>query len=201
MPDNQRPASTKPTERDRIKPSDGRDPEYERAWAIWLDIDKCKAAIKRMEWFEPNGITEEVLKPIELARLNDELQRLMNILDGDGANEEHQSLTGANEEHQSLTAPESAIPKSLAAPEGVIATRRTLWDVVTPHIVETMQGGQYATAKELFNILEKRAGPDSPFDKGVGNNRESLFVRETSQTLSLKTLQNNWQELLTAAKK
>lgn len=79
------------------------------------------------------------------------------------------------------------------------AKRRGLWDVVTPYIIETMQAGQYATAKELFNALEAKAGSDSPFDKGKGLNRYSLFVRETCEPLALKTLQNSWKKLRTDA--
>ena len=81
------------------------------------------------------------------------------------------------------------------------AKRRTLWNVVTPYIVETIQAGQYASAKQLFNALELKAGPDSPFEKGAGSNRGSLFVREISQSMSLKTLQTNWPKLKSAAKK
>ena len=81
------------------------------------------------------------------------------------------------------------------------AKRRTLWDVVTPYIVEIMQAGQYASAKQLFNALEAKAGQGSPFDKGIGNSRGSLFVREISQSLAMKTLQTNWPKLKAAAKK
>ena len=78
---------------------------------------------------------------------------------------------------------------------------RTLWDVVTPYIVEVMQAGQYATAKELFNALEAKAGAGSPFDKGQGNNRYSLFAREISKPMAMKTLQTRWPVLKAAAKK
>jgi hypothetical protein len=100
-----------------------------------------------------------------------------------------------------LSGLDSAQSQTQAAPESATTQRRTLWDVVTPYIVETMQAGQYVSAKELFKALEKKSGPDSPFEKGEGNNRAGLFVREASQTLSLKTLQNNWPKLMTAAKK
>ena len=81
------------------------------------------------------------------------------------------------------------------------AKRRTLWDVVTPYIIETMQAGQYPNAKQLFNALEAKAGQSSPFDKGSGSSRGSLFVRELSKPLALKTLQNHWEKLLTEAAK
>ena len=89
-----------------------------------------------------------------------------------------------------------------ATPAPVVAAnakRRSWWDVSSPYIVEIMQAGQYATAKELYNALEAKAGSDSPFDKGTGNNRFGLFIRELATPLALKTVQNNWQKLLNAA--
>ena len=78
---------------------------------------------------------------------------------------------------------------------------RTWWDVSSAYIVEVMQAGQYATAKELYRALEAKAGPNAPFDKGTGANRGSLFVREIAQPLSVKTVQNNWPALRELAKK
>ncbi len=98
-------------------------------------------------------------------------------------------------------APESETPEAVAATEPRQTKRRSLWDVVTPYVVETMRAGQYANAKQLFNALEAKAGPESPFDKGVGPHRGSLFVRELSAPLALKTLQNRWQQMLSNAAK
>ena len=81
------------------------------------------------------------------------------------------------------------------------AKPRTWWDVSSAYIVEVMQAGQYATAKELYRALEAKAGPNAPFDKGTGASRGSLFVREIAQPLSLKTVQNNWPALRELAKK
>lgn len=81
------------------------------------------------------------------------------------------------------------------------AKRSSLWDAVTPYIVETMRAGQFATAKLLFNALEATVGEGSPFEKGTGDNRGSLYVRDLSAPLALKTLQNKWQELLAEASK
>jgi len=81
------------------------------------------------------------------------------------------------------------------------AKPRTWWDVSSAYIVEVMQAGQYATAKELYRALEAKAGPNAPFDKGTGANRGSLFVREIAQPLSVKTVQNNWPALRELAKK
>lgn len=75
------------------------------------------------------------------------------------------------------------------------ARRRTWRDVSSAYIVEIMRAGQYATAKELYRALEGKAGPESPFDKGVGPYRGSLFVREIAQPVSIKTIQNNWDAL------
>jgi hypothetical protein len=93
---------------------------------------------------------------------------------------------------QTTTAPEPVKPKA----------KRTTWqDISTPHILEVMRGGQYSTCKELFRALEAKAGPDSPFDKGTGDKRGALFVREIAQSVSLKTMQNEWQALRELARK
>ena len=91
-----------------------------------------------------------------------------------------------------------------AAPAPVVGARakpRTWWDVSSAYIVEVVQAGQYATAKELYRALEAKAGARSPFDKGSGANHGSLFVREIAQPLSMKTLQNKWSELRALARK
>jgi len=90
---------------------------------------------------------------------------------------------------------------SNAPPPKATAKRRSWLDVSAPYIVEVMQAGRYTTAKELYRALEAKAGPNSPFDKGTGAGRGSLFVREIAQSLSLKTVQNNWLKLLDRAKK
>ena len=81
------------------------------------------------------------------------------------------------------------------------AKPRTWWEISSAYIVEVMQAGQYATAKELYRALEAKAGPNGPFDRGEGANRGSLFVREIAQPLSVKTVQNNWPALRELAKK
>ena len=78
---------------------------------------------------------------------------------------------------------------------------RGWWAVSSAYIVEEMKAGQYATCKDLYRALEAKVGPNAPFDKGTGANRGSLFVREISQPLSLKTVQNNWQALRELAQK
>lgn len=100
------------------------------------------------------------------------------------------------------TAPEAKQAEPQAAPvTNTQAKPRTWWDVSSAYIVQVIQAGQYATAKELYRALEAKAGPNGPFDKGTGANRGSLFVREIAQPLSLKTVQNNWPALREQAKK
>ena len=100
------------------------------------------------------------------------------------------------------TAPEAAQAEPQAAP--VVNTKakpRTWWEISSAYIVEVMQAGQYATAKELYRALEAKAGPNAPFDKGTGVNRGSLFVREIARALDVKTVQNKWQTLRELAQK
>ncbi len=95
--------------------------------------------------------------------------------------------------------PQADAPAPVSKPK---AKGRTTWkDVSTEYIVGVMRRGNYATCKELYRALEANAGPDSPFDKGTGDNLYSLFVREIAQPLRLKTVQNEWQMLRTLARK
>jgi hypothetical protein len=64
-----------------------------------------------------------------------------------------------------------------------------------PYVVETFKAGSFTTAKMLFKALERKAGADSPFDLGTGANRDSLVVRDISESLTLKTIQNAWGEI------
>lgn len=76
------------------------------------------------------------------------------------------------------------------------AKRRTWRDVALPYMFGVFKDGQYTTAKEFYQALEKKAGIDSPFERGTGMNRDSLFVREISGNLSFKTVQNVfWKEI------
>lgn len=89
--------------------------------------------------------------------------------------------------------------RSPAAPTDA-QSNRTWWDVAEPYITKTMKRGQFGTAKLLFNALFAEAGTgDSPFDKGSGQHRGSLFVREIAQPVALKTMQNKWSEIRSAA--
>lgn len=77
------------------------------------------------------------------------------------------------------------------------AKRRRTWrDVALPYMEEVFKAGQYPTAKEFYRALEKKAGAGSPFDRGTGPNSDCLFVREISEKVSFKTVQNvAWPQL------
>lgn len=91
-----------------------------------------------------------------------------------------------------VTNPTESVEDARAGP----AKRRTWRDVAWPYMVSVFKSGQYATAKEFYRALETKAGVDSPFESGTGPNRGSLFVRETSEKLTLKTVQNTaWPQL------
>ena len=70
------------------------------------------------------------------------------------------------------------------------APRRTWFDVTGSYLVETYKAGQYATTKDFYKALVNKAGPNSPFDKGIGANSHNLFVRDIGKPLTLKTLEN-----------
>lgn len=93
------------------------------------------------------------------------------------------------------TAP-AQTPAPVGAASDSTAKRRTWRDVAWPYMVKVFKSGQYATAKEFYRALESKAGADSPFDNGTGANRGSLFVREISEKLTFKTIQNSvWPQL------
>lgn len=126
--------------------------------------------------------SEALIKKNELSRLHSELADLRA---------------------QVATTPAPVVPASearqaepQAAPVmNTKARRRSWWEISSAYIVEVMQDGQYATAKELYRALEAKAGPNAPFVKGTGASRGSLFVREIAQPLCMKTVQNKWREL------
>ncbi len=91
-------------------------------------------------------------------------------------------------------ATEDAVPKPSAA-------SRKSWRVVAkPYVVEKLRAGRFATAVVLFHMLYEEAGSaGSPFEKGEGQHRGSLWIREISAPLALKTIQNSWGELREAA--
>jgi hypothetical protein len=79
--------------------------------------------------------------------------------------------------------------------------RKTWRDVAWKYIVNRMRAGKFPTAVELNYALHNEAGGDgSPFEKGEGQHRGSLWVSEISRPLALKTIQNHWKELKAASK-
>lgn len=69
-----------------------------------------------------------------------------------------------------------------------------------PYIAEKLRDGRFGTAVHLFHALYEEAGSaQSPFEKGEGRYRGTLWVREAGKPLSLKTIQNNWRQLQGAA--
>ncbi len=76
------------------------------------------------------------------------------------------------------------------------AVRRTWREVALPYMAQVLEAECCTSAKELFRILERKAGSaDSPFERGTGDSRGKLVVREFNQALSLKTMQNAWSEI------
>lgn len=91
---------------------------------------------------------------------------------------------------------EAAPPHSGTADKSKRTKERTVRDVALPYIKQVFSGGQYVNAKELFKALEAKAGtPDSPFDKGTGQNAGCLFVRNIHKSLAFGTVANYLAEI------
>ena len=91
-------------------------------------------------------------------------------------------------------------PLTIEGPEPPIPeerTKKTTWrDVAWDYVITSYRAGQFSTAKELFKRLEQTAGiAPSPFERSNRLNANSLYIRDISQTLSLKTIQNAWIEI------
>lgn len=162
---------------------------------------------------EANGTFNEAPQPVSIAQIEAPMlaEQSVPALVGDTSTEAPRPTPAAPPEAVLMPMQTQQIPLDTPAPELTPATpahvvktqtkRRTWREVSVHYIVEVMQAGQYATAKELYRALEAKAGPNSPFDKGTGDNRGSLFVREISQSLKLKTVQNEWSTLVIQARK
>lgn len=85
--------------------------------------------------------------------------------------------------------------QSTEVQESLSARGRSWFEVSSPYIAEVLRTEQLVTAKALFRTLEEKAGPSSPFDRGTGSSRGSLYLREIGKTVSLKTIQNRWQDI------
>lgn len=77
--------------------------------------------------------------------------------------------------------------------------QRNWWGVASGHIVSVMRQHRCTTAKDLFRKLEELTGESSPFERGEGANRGALVVKDLAQSVSLKTVQNNWKKIKEAA--
>lgn len=99
--------------------------------------------------------------------------------------------------NQGNTLPEPTLAVPVAeAPEPKRAKRRTWMDVCGPYIAQTYKSGQYTTALHLYKKLMETAGTEgSPFTKGTGDNRGSLFIVETNRLLPEKTFKTNWVKI------
>ena len=160
-----------------------------------------------------DNTSPEALQPVTVAQIETPMvaEQSAPAVVGDTSTEAPQPAPAAPPEAVLMPMQTQQIPQDTPAPELTPATpahvvktqtkRRTWREVSVHYIVEVMQAGQYATAKELYRALEAKAGPNSPFDKGTGDNRGSLFVREVAQSLKLKTVQNEWSNLVIQARK
>lgn len=169
------------------------DPASQAEQQYYFDlVDKQQSIESETRGWELSAVptaSDRQIRDNNIKRLNAELAEVMRLLNTAPEQADTQPQAGND-------APVVEVPASKPK-----AKRRTIWDVVTPYIVEIMQAGQYANAKQLFRALEAKAGQGSPFDKGSDSNRYSLFVREICEPLAMKTLQNNWQMLRTKAAK
>jgi len=103
---------------------------------------------------------------------------------------------------QSVVSPALALGSpSLDSLNRIQAERKTWRDVAWGYVVKVFTTGKYTTAKDLYRALEQKIGtPESPFEMGIGSNRHSLFLRDISKSVSLKTIQNCWAEIKSAHK-
>jgi hypothetical protein len=92
--------------------------------------------------------------------------------------------------HRSVLPPQKSTEKKLQK-------KTNGWrDIAWTYVMTTYQAGQYKTAKDLYKKLQDTAGlGDSPFKKGEGTLRGSLFIEQTSSSLASKTLANAWKEI------
>lgn len=194
--------------------------EHQDAFALWCEIDAIDQQVRELETTQPVGVTEILARRAALKELHAERAHLLALLDGQEqpaqGPESAPTKLGVNVNMVSTTvnrlspaepapvapplneaptpdepAPDEPMPKSATTRE-----KRITWmDVAGPYIAGVIRDCQCATAKELFRVLEERAGPNSPFDKGRSGNRASLFVREIGQPVALKTMQTNFKKL------
>lgn len=87
-------------------------------------------------------------------------------------------------------APVGAVESASDGPAKPKRTKGRKWfDVTETYLVDTFKAEQYPTAKDFYKILARKAGVDSPFDRGSGSNSGSLFAREVGEKVTLKMIQ------------
>lgn len=174
-------------------------PNDEVAWFLTCEIEGRKSRIREIEKTAPQSYTESAAMRSEVAALGAEINSLnaqLLALDSPVAEAPSKPNETDSETFQDESRDTNPAPSSKSSRK-----RAGWWEICTPYIVSVLQAGQYATGKELFSALEKKASPDSPFDKGTGSNRGSLFVREIGKPLAQKTIQNRFRELCNLARK
>lgn len=200
---------------DSLSPSDRRllaldhdrqsDPAVARIREYWeelaIQVTDTEASIEKCQLLNHRGLpSEAILKETQLVMLNRRLDNLKKLLklppftvaSWDGMTDEVLIATVAPA--VPADAKNLAIQGALDGPANMV--RRTWWEIASPFMAKTLCQERCTTAKELYNAMRTTAGqPNSPFDKGEGAHRGSLIVREISQPLALKTVQNHWQEL------
>lgn len=94
------------------------------------------------------------------------------------------------------TAPTAPVVAASDGPAKPKRTKRRTWrDVSETYLERTFKELQCPTVKEFFAALTKKAGKDSPFDKGVGQNSGVLFAREVSAAVTVKMIEGFVTEL------
>jgi hypothetical protein len=168
----------------------------------FLDAESAKEQVRRAAGYvAPREIEVPLMPlydPMEADRRHRARDRAHRI---ETAELEEKAKIRVREEHEAAklaaVGDKAKEKRTVSALDGSVdIVRRTWWDIASPFMANTLRQQRCTTAKALFNTLGNTAGqPDSPFDKGEGPHRGSLIVREISQPLSLKTVQNNWQKL------
>ena len=84
----------------------------------------------------------------------------------------------------------------VTASDGPAKHRRRTWrDVSETYLEFTYKELQCPTVKDFFRALLGKAGADSPFDKGCGQNFGSLFARDVSEKVTIKMIERFVTEL------
>lgn len=155
--------------------------------------DELKKEIKEWGTATPATVAEKKEKAGTVAALKAKL----DVTTAEALSWESQQPAQA----QRPAKPGPVVPSSDGPAQKPRRTKRLTWeDVALTYVVGIYKAGQYAKAKDFYQALKNKAGPDSPFDVGTGENRGSLFVREINRVLILKTLENAMPRIRSLAK-